>query len=226
MRGVRGESGWRGLSVTMPLKTAMVAEVDEVRGIAGVLGVVNTVAFEDDGAGLPAHRLQHRCCRHRRRHPAMPGRYRPRAVMLGGGGTAAAAVAALRDLGAGTVPAVRPRHSTGRRSPRSSGGAWAWTSRCVPLSELLLPRCGCRRRHLHPPAARRRRPGRRIGRARDRHPGRPAGRRLRSLAQPDRRGVAGRAAVRWSRAWRCCCTRRWSRCGFLPAAGRKLTQLS
>ena len=49
METVRGEPGWRGLSVTMPLKTAMVSEVDEVRGVAGILGVVNTVVFEADG---------------------------------------------------------------------------------------------------------------------------------------------------------------------------------
>ena len=34
MRQLRDQPGWRGLSVTMPLKTAMVAEVDEVRGVA------------------------------------------------------------------------------------------------------------------------------------------------------------------------------------------------
>jgi len=103
MRDVRGESGWRGLSVTMPLKTAMVAEVDEVRGIAGVLGVVNTVAFEDDGAGF--RRIGYNTdvagiVDAIRNAGAVPA---PASVVLGGGGTAAAAVAALRALGAGTV---------------------------------------------------------------------------------------------------------------------------
>src|SRR5687768_11249612 len=47
---VRNEGGWRGLSVTMPLKSAMVREVDEIRGVARTLGVVNTVAFEPDAS--------------------------------------------------------------------------------------------------------------------------------------------------------------------------------
>jgi len=99
MEQVRTQQGWRGLSVTMPLKSGMFAEVDEVRGVARTLGVVNTVAFEEDlgsvrrigyntdvagivnavlNAGVAAS---------------------PAAVVLGGGGTAAAAVAALKDLG-------------------------------------------------------------------------------------------------------------------------------
>ncbi|BAS09163.1 shikimate dehydrogenase [Arthrobacter sp. Hiyo4] len=48
MEQVRTQQGWRGLSVTMPLKSGMFAEVDEVRGVARTLGVVNTVAFEED----------------------------------------------------------------------------------------------------------------------------------------------------------------------------------
>ena len=51
MRLVRDQPGWCGLSVTMPLKNARVAEVDEIRGVARTLGVVNTVSFEDNGAG-------------------------------------------------------------------------------------------------------------------------------------------------------------------------------
>jgi len=49
MATVRAQEGWRGLSVTMPLKTAMVREVDEVRGVGRVLGVINTVVFEGEG---------------------------------------------------------------------------------------------------------------------------------------------------------------------------------
>ncbi len=48
---VRQGESWRGLSVTMPLKSGMVREVDEVRGVARALGVVNTVAFERPAAG-------------------------------------------------------------------------------------------------------------------------------------------------------------------------------
>ncbi|WP_326966165.1 shikimate dehydrogenase family protein [Arthrobacter sp. CG_A4] len=105
----QGDS-WRGLSVTMPLKTAMVAEVDEVRGVGRALGVINTVAFEPDdsgrgpsGANSGTTRLVGyntdvagivNALRHARAASA------PVAVILGGGGTAAAAIAALTELGA------------------------------------------------------------------------------------------------------------------------------
>ena len=99
MEQVRTQGGWRGLSVTMPLKTAMLAEVDEVRGVARILGVVNTVAFEEergivrrigyntDVTGIVNAVLNAGVASS------------PDAVVLGGGGTAAAAVAALKDLG-------------------------------------------------------------------------------------------------------------------------------
>ncbi|WP_258802253.1 shikimate dehydrogenase [Pseudarthrobacter sp. NS4] len=99
MRQIRDQPGWRGLSVTMPLKTAMLSHVDEVRGVARTLGVVNTVSFEDhdgapkaigsntDVAGI-VNALRH----------AGTGAA-PSAVVLGGGGTAASAVAALKELG-------------------------------------------------------------------------------------------------------------------------------
>jgi shikimate dehydrogenase len=109
----RGE-GWCGLSVTMPLKSAMVKEVDEVRGVARALGVVNTVAFEPraggrlssgriSGAGAAPARLVGyntdvagivNALRHAGAGAA------PAAAILGGGGTAAAAIAALKELGA------------------------------------------------------------------------------------------------------------------------------
>lgn len=104
MAGVRADGAWRGLSVTMPLKAAMAAEVDEVRGVARDLGVINTVAFEraQSATGAPARLVGY--------NTDVAGivnalRYagasrEPAAVILGGGGTAAAAVAALKELGA------------------------------------------------------------------------------------------------------------------------------
>jgi shikimate dehydrogenase len=99
MQRVRNQEGWRGLSVTMPLKKAMVNEVDDVRGVAGILGVVNTVAFEEAGGSV--RRIGY--------NTDVAGIVNavlnagvvssPSAVVLGGGGTAAAAVAALKELG-------------------------------------------------------------------------------------------------------------------------------
>lgn len=102
---VRQGESWRGLSVTMPLKTGMVREMDEIRGVARALGVVNTVAFERPapGAGVGATRLIGyntdvagivNALRHAGAASA------PTAVVLGGGGTSAAAIAALKELGA------------------------------------------------------------------------------------------------------------------------------
>lgn len=103
MAAVRGQEGWRGLSVTMPLKSAMVGEVDEVRGVARVLGVINTVVFE--GEGESARRIGYNTdvagiVNAVRNAGAVRA---PAAVVLGGGGTAAAAVAALQELGAQSV---------------------------------------------------------------------------------------------------------------------------
>jgi shikimate dehydrogenase len=104
----RGE-GWCGLSVTMPLKAAMVAEVDEVRGVAGMLGVINTVAFEPPATGeasaagtgsprLVGYNTDVAGIVNALRHAGAATA--PTAAIVGGGGTAAAAVAALKELGA------------------------------------------------------------------------------------------------------------------------------
>ena len=99
MARIRTEDGWRGLSVTMPLKTGMVAEVDEVRGVARTLGVVNTVAFEDQGGvvRLAGYNTDVAGIVNAVRNAGVASS--PAAVVLGGGGTAASAVAALKELG-------------------------------------------------------------------------------------------------------------------------------
>ncbi|MCU1530667.1 MAG: shikimate dehydrogenase [Arthrobacter sp.] len=97
---LREGDGWRGLSVTMPLKSAMAEEVDEVRGIARRLGVVNTVAFEpgDGATRLVGYNTDVAGIVNALRHAGAAAT--PTAVVLGGGGTAAAAIAALKELGA------------------------------------------------------------------------------------------------------------------------------
>lgn len=100
---VRGEPGWRGLSVTMPLKAAMALLVDRVTEPASVLGVVNTVVVGGEGTDpvLTGHNTDVVGVA---RALGSAGVGRPdRAVVLGGGGTAAAAVAGLALLGAQAV---------------------------------------------------------------------------------------------------------------------------
>ncbi|MFP5311959.1 MAG: shikimate dehydrogenase family protein, partial [Actinomycetes bacterium] len=103
MRQIRNQAGWRGLSVTMPLKTAMLTEVDEVRGVAQTLGVVNTVTFEETTTGVKTvgSNTDVTGIVNALRHAGAPAA--PSAVILGGGGTAASAVAALKELGTAQV---------------------------------------------------------------------------------------------------------------------------
>jgi shikimate dehydrogenase len=98
VRGLSGE--WRGLSVTMPLKRAVLAVCDDVTPKARLLGSVNTVVIGNDG-------------RRRGSNTDVTGFVRafeeagvPRlgsVVVLGAGATAASALAASGELGAGTA---------------------------------------------------------------------------------------------------------------------------
>nr|WP_035781837.1 shikimate dehydrogenase [Arthrobacter sp. H14] len=101
MTGVRSESGWAGLSVTMPLKAAMVAQVDELAGAAAVLQVLNTVTFDGGQmAGttrLTGHNTDVAGIVRAIAHAGGTGGRS--AVILGAGGTSLAAAAALADIG-------------------------------------------------------------------------------------------------------------------------------
>lgn len=93
LAGFVGELGpeWAGLSLTMPLKRVALAVADEVSPLAAATGAANTLvlgpagrrADNTDVAGIVA---------------ALDGAA-GRAVVLGAGGTAQAALAALRELG-------------------------------------------------------------------------------------------------------------------------------
>ena len=82
---------WAGLSLTMPLKRVALDVADEVSPLAAAVGAANTLllggatrAENTDVAGIVA---------------ALDGVTGGRAVVLGAGGTAQAALAALRELG-------------------------------------------------------------------------------------------------------------------------------
>jgi shikimate dehydrogenase len=133
---VRADGSWRGLSVTMPLKSAMASEVDEVRGVGRALGVVNTVAFESDAgrAGqtrLVAYNTDVAGIVNALRHAGAATA--PTAVVLGGGGTAAAAIAALKELGAVSA-GVFVRDPSRAGEARSASAAVGLPVQVLPLA--------------------------------------------------------------------------------------------
>lgn len=108
--GVRASPGWRGLSVTMPLKAGVAALVDRTTEPATTLGVVNTVVVEGAGSVLTGHNTD--VAGVAQALAAAGVRTPGRAVILGGGGTSAAAVAGLARLGAETARIVVRRPET------------------------------------------------------------------------------------------------------------------
>lgn len=92
------DESWRGLSITMPLKQQALACADGASELATMLGAANTLVRADgdwqadntDVAGLLGALSE---------AGAAPGSGTGAATVLGAGGTAAAAVAALADLG-------------------------------------------------------------------------------------------------------------------------------
>lgn len=138
MELVRTQHGWCGLSVTMPLKTGMVAEVDEVRGVARTLGVVNTVAFEKDNGSV--RRIGYNTDVAGIVNAVLNAGVAssPAAVVLGGGGTAAAAIAALKDLGTEHAQVfVRNTSRAGEARAAAAGVGLPITVR--PLTEAAVP---------------------------------------------------------------------------------------
>ncbi|XAS62689.1 shikimate dehydrogenase [Micrococcaceae bacterium Sec5.8] len=141
---LRQGNTWRGLSVTMPLKSAVVRELDEVRGVARDLGVVNTVAFEATGAETGPVRLVGyntdvagivNALRHAGAASA------PTAVVLGGGGTSAAAIAALKILGAPAVD-VFVRDVSRAAEARAAAAAVGLPVRVLPMAGVAVAAAG------------------------------------------------------------------------------------
>ncbi len=85
---------WAGLSLTMPLKLVALDVADEVAPSAAAIGAANTLVF---GERTTAHNTDVAGI------VAALGPVRGRAVVLGAGGTARAALAALRELGVDEV---------------------------------------------------------------------------------------------------------------------------
>jgi shikimate dehydrogenase len=126
--------GWAGLSLTMPLKRAVLPLLDTVDPVAASTGGANTVVFDDgrrrgyntDVAGMVAALAE-------------AGVTAPKsAVVLGAGATACSAVAALRHLGLAAV-------TVAVRDPARTGGLQAVAERLgveVTLQPLADQRLG------------------------------------------------------------------------------------
>ncbi|MEV7604452.1 shikimate dehydrogenase [Paenarthrobacter sp. NPDC089322] len=142
MESVRADGSWCGLSVTMPLKSAMVREVDEVRGAGAHLGVINTVAFENDG-GITrrvGYNTDVAGIVEAVRYAGVSAA--PHAAILGGGGTSAAAIAALQELGARHVD-VFVRDASRALDAKAAATAVGISMALRPLTEAATAIAGC-----------------------------------------------------------------------------------
>ncbi|MEU8826795.1 shikimate dehydrogenase [Streptomyces sp. NPDC048636] len=100
--GEDGGPGWAGLSLTMPLKRAVIPLLDRISDTAASVEAVNTVVFTDDGGRIGDNTDI----------PGMPAALRERGVatveraaVLGAGATASSALAALARICDGEVTA-------------------------------------------------------------------------------------------------------------------------
>jgi shikimate dehydrogenase len=87
---------WAGLSLTMPLKRVALTVADEVAPLAQAVGAANTLVFSLAG-GRQAHNTDVAGLTGALREAGLARLERP--VILGAGGTAQAALAAVRELG-------------------------------------------------------------------------------------------------------------------------------
>ncbi len=117
--------GWAGLSLTMPLKRAVLPLLDHVEPLAAAVGAVNTVLVQEAGrsrllvgANTDVHGIVQALREAAGGEHGVPGP----AVVLGAGATAASAVAALGELGH-TEPVVVAR------TPGRAGGVARAASR-------------------------------------------------------------------------------------------------
>ena len=118
------DGSWAGLSLTMPLKAAILPLLDHVEPLAGVVGAANTVLVRGSGAGrvlVGANTDVHGIVAALREGGVTRVES---AVVLGAGATAASALAALAQLGCTTADVlVRSLGRTGalRRAAHRMG---------------------------------------------------------------------------------------------------------
>ncbi|MCY1683502.1 shikimate dehydrogenase [Kocuria sp. SL71] len=110
---LRQDPAWQGMSVTMPLKSEAAELADELSDQAAAVGTVNTLRPRSDGSLLGHNSDVAGIAASLRAAGAVPEG--ARASVLGGGGTATAALAALQQLGAEEIELwVRSPQRAGR----------------------------------------------------------------------------------------------------------------
>ncbi len=93
------DDSWRGLSLTMPLKRAVLPLLDSLSGVAEAAGAVNTVLLEDGLLAGDNTDVGGVIAAIRERYDGPLGS----AVVIGGGATASSVLLALASLGCGDV---------------------------------------------------------------------------------------------------------------------------
>jgi len=113
------DAAWAGLSLTMPLKQTVLPMLDHIEPLAAAVGAVNTVLVEAGGrrpvlvgANTDVYGMVTALLERLPSPPSGSAPMRRTAAVLGGGATAASALAALAQLGC-TAPVVYVR-SLGR----------------------------------------------------------------------------------------------------------------
>ncbi|RKQ37126.1 shikimate dehydrogenase [Kocuria tytonis] len=128
----RASGGWSGFSVTMPLKPLAARDADETTPLVRALGAANTLTRRADGSVVAANTDVMGIMSALTVAGQVPGA--PSAVVLGGGATAGAAVAALHGLGAPAVDVV-VRSPERARSLHRVADAVGTTVRVRPWSQ-------------------------------------------------------------------------------------------
>lgn len=129
--GVRG-LGIRGCAVSMPWKEEVIPLVDRMAESAAAIASVNTIV-NDDGV-LTAYNTDYQAIFNLlNSHEVHPASF----AVLGSGGMAKAAVAALTNAGFGPGTVVARNERTGRALAEQYGHAWAATVDEVEASLIL-----------------------------------------------------------------------------------------
>jgi shikimate dehydrogenase len=132
-------SGWRGLSLTMPLKRDVLPLLDRVDDTARLAGAANTLLLEQDAAGIVIRRGANTDVAGIVRALRMAGVERSsRAVVLGAGATARSALVALARIGVGDA-AVAARRPSAAADLRPLADELGVRLRIVPLDDAAAP---------------------------------------------------------------------------------------